>query len=143
MSYDYAGGSPFKAVTLSFWAGLIEMLAGFLNLGFIIQFISKPVLAAFSNVVAIKVSEKPFIKLLKIYHLYLFKVVTACVKGFFGLKIQGRQFITVWRGLFDNIMDVNVFDTTTATICIIMLFCLKVKDFKVFKKYLLILSCRN
>ena len=68
MSYDYAGGSPFKVVTLSFWAGLIEMLAGFLNLGFIIQFISKPVLAAFSNVVAIKVNEKPSIVLLNLYH---------------------------------------------------------------------------
>ena len=68
MSYDYAGGSPFKVVTLSFWAGLIEILAGFLNLGFFIQFISKPVLAAFSNVVAIKVIEKPSILLLKLYH---------------------------------------------------------------------------
>ena len=68
MSYDYAGGSPFKVVTLSFWAGLIEMLAGFLNLGFIIQFISKPVLAAFSNVVAIKVNEKKYIVLLKLHH---------------------------------------------------------------------------
>ena len=58
MSYNYAGGSPYKAVTLSFWAGLIEMLAGFFNLGFMIQFISKPVLSAFTNVVAIKVSEE-------------------------------------------------------------------------------------
>ena len=60
------------------------------------------------------------------------KVVTACVKGFFGLKIQGRQFMTVWRGLFENIMDVNVYDTTAATICLIMLFCLMVKIFNIF-----------
>ena len=58
MSYNYAGGSPYKAVTLSFWAGLIEMLAGFFNLGFMIQFISKPVLSAFTNVVAIKVGNE-------------------------------------------------------------------------------------
>lgn len=55
MSYNYAGGTPYKAVTLAFWSGLIEILAGFFNMGFLIQFISAPVLSAFTNVVSIKV----------------------------------------------------------------------------------------
>ena len=56
MSYNYAGGTPYKAVTLAFWAGLIEILAGIFNLGFLIQFVSGPVMSAFTSVVSILVS---------------------------------------------------------------------------------------
>ena len=55
MSYNYAGGSPYKAVTLAFFSGLIEIMAGILNLGFLIQFISGPVISAFSSAVSIQV----------------------------------------------------------------------------------------
>ena len=55
MSYNYAGGSPYKAITLAFWSGLIEILAGLLNLGFLIQFVSGPVMSAFKSVVEILV----------------------------------------------------------------------------------------
>ena len=57
MSYNYAGGVPYKAVTLAFWAGLIEILAGVFNLGFLIQFISGPVMSAFTSVVSIMVKD--------------------------------------------------------------------------------------
>ena len=124
MSYNYAGGTPYKAVTLAFWSGLIEILAGFFNMGFLIQFISAPVLSAFTNVVSIKVCIS--------YEIHqksaLFQVVTACVKGFFGLTFHGRGFITIWRGLFENILTVNVFDMTVAISCMIILFCLRVSN---------------
>ena len=55
MSFNYAGGSPYKAVTLAFFSGLIEILAGILNLGFLIQYISGPVISAFSSAVSIQV----------------------------------------------------------------------------------------
>ena len=55
MSYNYAGGSPYKAITLAFWSGLIEILAGLLNLGFLIQLVSGPVMSAFKSVVEILV----------------------------------------------------------------------------------------
>ena len=33
MSYNYAGSSPIRSLTLSFFVGLIEIAAGVLNLG--------------------------------------------------------------------------------------------------------------
>ena len=56
MSFNYAGGSPYKAVTLAFFSGLIEIMAGILNLGFLIQYISGPVISAFSSAVSIQVA---------------------------------------------------------------------------------------
>lgn len=58
MSHHYAGGCPYKAITLAFWSGLIEILAGMLNLGFLIQFVSGPVMSAFTSVVSILVKIK-------------------------------------------------------------------------------------
>ena len=55
-----------------------------------------------------------------------FQIVTACIKGFFGLKFPGRGFLTNWRGLFENILDVNVYDMTAALCCMIILYCLRV-----------------
>ena len=57
MTYKYAGGVPYKAVTLAFWSGLIEILAGLCNLGFLIQFVSGPVTSAFTSVISILVTE--------------------------------------------------------------------------------------
>ena len=56
MSFNYAGGSPYKAVTLAFFSGIIEILCGILNLGFLIQYISQPVVTAFSSAVCIQVT---------------------------------------------------------------------------------------
>lgn len=56
MSFNYAGGTPYKAVTLAFFSGCIEILCGVLNLGFLIQYISQPVIVAFSSAVSIQVS---------------------------------------------------------------------------------------
>ena len=33
MSFSYAGGDADRAVTLAFWAGILEMLCGFFSLG--------------------------------------------------------------------------------------------------------------
>lgn len=55
MSFNYAGDTPYKAVTLAFWSGLIEIMAGIFNLGFLIQFVSGPVMKSFSSVVSILV----------------------------------------------------------------------------------------
>ena len=57
MSFNYAGGTPYKAVTLAFFSGIIEILCGILNLGFLIQYISQPVVTAFSSAVCIQVKS--------------------------------------------------------------------------------------
>ena len=58
MTYKYAGGVPYKAITLAFWSGLIEILAGLCNLGFLLQFVSGPVTSAFTSVVSILVIDQ-------------------------------------------------------------------------------------
>ena len=111
MSYNYAGGTPYKAVTLAFWSGLIEILAGVFNLGFLIQFISQPVMSAFTSVVSIL-------------------VITSCVKGFFGLTFKGRGFIKIWYGLFENIQSVQLYDMGAGFACMGFLYFLRVSHSK-------------
>ena len=108
MSYNYAGGVPYKAITLAFFAGLIEILAGLFNLGFLIQFISSPVITAFSSAVSIQ-------------------VITSQVKGFFGIKFKGRGFVQVWVGIFKNIQQINFYDALVGLISMAILYFLKVR----------------
>ena len=75
MSYSYAGPTVIKALTLSFYAGLIEILAGILNLGSLINFISAPVISAFTSAVSIQVA-------------------TSQVKGLLGLKVKTKAEFT-------------------------------------------------
>jgi len=111
MSYNYAGGVPYKAITLAFFAGLIEILAGLFNLGFLIQFISSPVITAFSSAVSIQ-------------------VITSQVKGFFGIKFKGRGFVQVWVGIFKNIQQINFYDALVGLISMAILYFLKrLKEF--------------
>ena len=110
MSYNYAGGVPYKAITLAFFAGLIEILAGLFNLGFLIQFISSPVITAFSSAVSIQ-------------------VITSQVKGFFGIKFKGRGFVQVWVGIFKNIQQINFYDALVGLISMAILYFLKVNIF--------------
>ena len=74
-----------KALTLSFYAGLIEILAGILNLGSLINFISVPVISAFTSAVSIQVA-------------------TSQVKGLLGLKVNIKprcNFFYVFLASFD------------------------------------------
>ena len=107
MSYNYAGGTPYKAVTLAFWSGLVEIVAGICNLGFLIQFVSGPVMSAFSTVVSIL-------------------VITSSVKGFFGVTFKGRGFIKIWYGLFENIKTIQLYDMAVGFGCMGLLYFLRV-----------------
>ena len=64
-----------RALTLSFFTGLIEILAGLLNLGSLINFISAPVISAFTSAVSIQVA-------------------TSQVKGLLGLKVKTKAEFT-------------------------------------------------
>ena len=127
MSYNYAGGSPYKAVTLAFFAGVIEILCGLFNLGFLIQFISQPVIAAFSSAVSIQVSGVELMK----YRILnaAAQVITSQVKGFFGITgFQGRGFVNVWVGMFTNITTIQWYDTAVGLACMVILFFLRVSE---------------
>ena len=77
MSYSYAGPSVIHALTLSFYVGLIEILAGLLNLGGLINYISAPVISAFTSAVSIQVA-------------------TSQVKGLLGLKVIIDDEVVIW-----------------------------------------------
>ena len=77
MSFSYAGPSVIHALTLSFYVGLIEILAGLLNLGGLINYISAPVISAFTSAVSIQVA-------------------TSQVKGLLGLKVRIDDEVVIW-----------------------------------------------
>ena len=58
-------------------------------------------------------------------------MITSCVKGFFGIKINGRGFITIWNGFFENILNIQIYDMTVGICCIILLYFLMVSWSKI------------
>jgi len=107
MSFNYAGPSPAKAATLGLLAGIIEFTMGVLNLGFLLQFVSSPVISAFSSAVSIK-------------------VITSQIKGLFGLSYPGRGFLTIWIGLFSNIGSTRVPDILAGILSFVILYSLRI-----------------
>ena len=96
MTANYAGmyktGIVEAALTLGFFSGAIEIAAGVLNLGFLTNFISTPVIAAFTSAVSIN-------------------VMTSQVKGLLGLKkVPGRGFLNTWKAVFENITSIRPVD---------------------------------
>ena len=122
MSYNYAGGTPYKAVSLAFFAGFIEILCAVFNLGFLIQFISQPVITAFSSAVSIQVGSQ--------HLLYrMCQVITSQVKGLFGISgFKGRGFVNVWTGMFSNISSIQWYDTAVGLLCMLVLYFLRVSS---------------
>ena len=57
----------------------------------------------------------------------LLQVITSCVKGFFGVKIDGRGFVNVWTGLFKSILSIQLYDMAVGIICMVILYFLRVR----------------
>ncbi|XP_046646442.1 sodium-independent sulfate anion transporter-like, partial [Daphnia pulicaria] len=90
MTFNYANeGGPAYACLLSFLAGLIELVAGLLNLGFMVDFISAPVISGFCSAAALTVASTQ-------------------VKGLFGLKFSGSSFVEIWTGFFKNLSKIKL-----------------------------------
>ena len=110
LSYNYAGPSVIRALTLAFFCGIIEIIAGVLNLGFLLCFISIPVISAFTSVVAIT-------------------IITSQVKGLLGLQIPGRGFLKTWISVFSNAHQIRAGDACMGFSCIAILLLLRVIKF--------------
>lgn len=110
MSFNYAGASVVYALTLSFFTGIIEIAAGLFNLGFLINFISAPVISAFTSAVSIQVA-------------------TSQVKGLLGLQVPGRGFVNTWAAVFQNVHAIRPCDAAVGFSCLgLLLFLRKLKD---------------
>jgi len=105
-NYVQKGGIEY-AIMLSFLTGCIELLAGLLNLGFLMDFVSGPVISGFVSAAAVT-------------------VIVAQVKGILGLKFTGSVFVQVFPGLFTHYQDICLWDTVLGISCIVFLIILKV-----------------
>lgn len=97
-----AGGNWPRAIVCGVIAGLVELLMGLFGLGFIIDFVSGPVLSGFSSAVAIM-------------------IFTGQIKSFLGIHAKGFTFIQVWRTIIADIHNTRIGDTIMGVCCMITL----------------------
>lgn len=134
MTHEYTlkGGAPY-AIVLSFLAGCLELMAGLLNLGtiqlfffyrwqslsyctvflllshsgWIMDFISGPVISGFCSAAAAT-------------------VIFAQFKTLLGLKFPGSSFSKVFPGIFINWRNISLWDSVLGFTFIVLLLLLKV-----------------
>lgn len=96
--YVLIGGVTY-AVLLSFFSGLLMLILGLLNCGFVVDFISYPVIASFSCAAAITIAVSQ-------------------LKGFFGLHYAASGFRQTIVAVFRNIKLVNFWDFGMGLACL-------------------------
>jgi sodium-independent sulfate anion transporter 11 len=95
------------AVALSFFAGLIQFAMGFFRIGFIVRFISIPVISGFTSSAAIIIA-------------------VGQVKALLGLKDVRRPFYFCVYDTFKNIGETKPWDLVLGIFCIIILLILRI-----------------
>ena len=78
--------------------------------GFMVEFISAPVISGFCSAAALTVASTQ-------------------IKGLFGLKIGTSSFVEIWTEFFSNISKVNPWDTSLGCSTIILLLIMRVGHF--------------
>ncbi|XP_031554144.1 sodium-independent sulfate anion transporter-like isoform X1 [Actinia tenebrosa] len=108
--YCHLSNSPEEnikfAIALSFYAGVIQFAMGFFRIGFIVRFISIPVISAFTSSAAIIIA-------------------IGQVKSLLGLKHVRRPFYQCIYDTFKTIGETNPWDVVLGTLCIIILLILR------------------
>ncbi|XP_015112217.1 sodium-independent sulfate anion transporter [Diachasma alloeum] len=95
------------AILLCFLCGLVQLFMGIFGLGFLIDFVSGPVSSGFTSAVA-------------------FIIVSTQAKDILGIPAKGATFIQLWRSLFENIHDTEIWDSVLGVCCIALLLLLRV-----------------
>ncbi|KAL0841788.1 hypothetical protein ABMA28_014043 [Loxostege sticticalis] len=107
MIAKYASCSIDYAVLAGFLTGVIILLMGIFRLGFLVNFISMPVISGFTTAAALQIAASQ-------------------LKGFFALKgPSGNIFYESVYNLFKNIKTAKIWDPVLGTSTIIMLYILK------------------
>ncbi|XP_043280248.1 sodium-independent sulfate anion transporter-like isoform X2 [Venturia canescens] len=112
LTYTYTRGIPEYAALLCFLSGCVTIALGVLRLGFLVEFISRPVVSGFTSAVSI---------------------IVACsqIKGLLGIKINAERFIEIWKELYVHVNESRMPDLILSCCCIIILLILKsLKDLK-------------
>ncbi|XP_022178519.1 sodium-independent sulfate anion transporter-like [Myzus persicae] len=104
---------PEFAILLCFITGIVQLIMGFAQLGFLIDFISGPVSAGFTSAAAIVIA-------------------TSQLKDLLGINIKANSFIGFWDQLAIHIREISVGDGTLGITCMIVLLLLrKMKDIQI------------
>ncbi|KAG5888756.1 hypothetical protein JTB14_021502 [Gonioctena quinquepunctata] len=108
---DLSFGNVHGAILLCFLAGCIELLCGILHLGFLVDFVSSPVVSAFTSATSLTVASSQ-------------------LKNLLGLKFEAETFFTIWRDVFKHISEFKLADTLLGlSCCVILLSMRKLKDY--------------
>lgn len=111
VSYTYEKPVEY-VIIMTFVCGLVEFLMGVLKLGFLIDFISSPVVASFSTSTSLI-------------------IIVAQLKNLLGIKFSAKNFPVTILKLIQNITEVNLGDAAVGAFAIIFLLFLKnIKDTK-------------
>ena len=102
---DTASAVPY-AVMLTLFCGAIQTAMGLLKLGFLVRFISIPVISGFTSAAAITIAFGQ-------------------VKNILGFHGISRKFILSIQETFMKIEDTNKWDVILGLFCIVLLICLK------------------
>ncbi|CAG0917243.1 unnamed protein product, partial [Notodromas monacha] len=96
------GLPPQIAVTLCFMSGCFTFIAGLLNLGLFMKFVSVPITSAFTTAVAINIAFSQ-------------------IKAILGFKFQASGFIMCVRKICENLYKTQLWNTVLGVSCIIFL----------------------
>ncbi|XP_068989765.1 sodium-independent sulfate anion transporter isoform X3 [Neodiprion pinetum] len=94
------------AVLMCFLSGCIIFLLGILHMGFLVNFISMPVISGFTNAAAVTIGSSQ-------------------LKSLLGITVSGSGFVESIVGVFENITDTSLWDTLLGVVSILLLVGLK------------------
>ncbi|ESO97389.1 hypothetical protein LOTGIDRAFT_231568 [Lottia gigantea] len=105
-AHSQVEGDATYAIILTLMCGVVQLVMGMLNLGIIVNFISYPVINAFTSAAAITIAFSQ-------------------VKHVLGLRHIPREFLEMVYEIFAKIEETRLWDMTLGLTCIVLLFLIK------------------
>ncbi|VVC96684.1 unnamed protein product [Leptidea sinapis] len=108
LTFTYTNGTnPDFAILLCFIGGVVQLIAGVAQLGFLVEYVSTPVVSGFTSAAALTIASSQ-------------------MKSLLGLQYEAESFMTSWSGLVHNIGDTKLHDALLGLVCCIVLMGMKV-----------------
>lgn len=109
---------------MCFLSGCVTIVFGILRLGFLVEFVSIPVVSGFTSAASL---------------------IIACsqIKSLLGIKIHGESFVEIWLELANNIHRTRIPDLILSCCCILILLTLKVIHHERYRSTKLVLMRRE
>nr|XP_021189016.2 sodium-independent sulfate anion transporter [Helicoverpa armigera] len=114
LTFTYTNGTnPDFAILLCLMAGIVQLVAGVAQLGFLVEFISLPVVSGFTSAAAITIASSQ-------------------VKGLLGLRYNADTFVTTWANFFKHVHETRLTDSMLSLGCCLVLIGMRaLKDIKI------------